>query len=212
MARFWRYMASAAFVVGLAGCAALIAQVISVPKKTFEPSAIPSGVYRLDRDHANLLFEIDHMGFSTYVGRFNRFDAEITYDQAHPEAARLSAGLEAASIDSNMPVLDKKLRGSEFLDADKFPAIEFTADSIAITGQNTGRITGVLSMHGARKPVILDVKFNGGAVDPLTGGYTLGFAATGHLKRSDFGVAAYVPLISDEVTFRINAEFIRKAS
>ena len=55
----------------------------------------------------------------------------------------------------------------------------------------------------------LDVTFNGGADSLLTGRYTLGFAATGTLLRSTFGLGAYAPAVGDEVTLEIHAEFQR---
>ena len=38
---------------------------------------IPSGAYELDLTHASVVWKVNHLGFSTYVGRFTDFDAEI---------------------------------------------------------------------------------------------------------------------------------------
>ena len=59
------------------------------------------------------------------------------------------------------------------------------------------------------EPVTLDVTFNGAGTDIVTGAYTLGFAATGSLLRSTFGLGAYAPAIGDEVLLEIHAEFLR---
>lgn len=62
---------------------------------------------------------------------------------------------------------------------------------------------------GRTGEVTLDVPFNGGADSLPTGRDTLGFAATGTLMRSTFGLGAYVPAVGDQVTLEIHAEFQR---
>jgi polyisoprenoid-binding protein YceI len=46
---------------------------------------------------------------------------------------------------------------------------------------------------------------------PFTGkGVIAGFNAQGMVKRSDFGLGKYVPIVSDETTITISAEFIKR--
>ena len=56
----------------------------------------------------------------------------------------------------------------------------------------------------------LAVTFNGGASNLISGRYTLGFAATGTIKRSEFGITNLIPAIGDEVELEIHAEFLRQ--
>jgi polyisoprenoid-binding protein YceI len=77
-------------------------------------------------------------------------------------------------------------------------------------GARTALITGDLTFHGVTKPVVLKTTFNASGVNPLDKGTTVGFNATTTIKRSDFGVKTYVPLIGDDVTLRISAAFERK--
>jgi polyisoprenoid-binding protein YceI len=58
--------------------------------------------------------------------------------------------------------------------------------------------------------VVFGVKFNGAGVNPLDNAYTVGFEVRGQIKRSDFGVAKYVPLVGDDVELVISAAFERK--
>ena len=62
------------------------------------------------------------------------------------------------------------------------------------------------------RPVTLHVKFHGAGVNPLSHAYTAGFDATGVIKRGDFGVTKYLPMVGDEVTLIISAAFERNAS
>ena len=66
---------------------------------------------------------------------------------------------------------------------------------------------GDLTIHGVTQPVTLDVTFNGGAPNPLTGHHTLGFSATGHFSRAAFGLVHWYPAVGNEIRVRIEAEF-----
>lgn len=204
-----RLVSLSAVAAILLGCASLVAQAIPVPQPRTDLAAIPGGVYEMDASHASVMFEITHMNFSTYVGRFNSIAAKLTFDPKAPEASTAEVTVDPASIDSNNAVLEGRLRSSEFFDVQKYPAMAFKANRLEITGPTTGKLMGQLTMHGVTRPLVLDVTFRGGAKAPLSGAFTLGFAATGQLKRSDYGITAFVPLVSDDVTIRVNAEFVK---
>ena len=101
------------------------------------------------------------------------------------------------------------MRGADWLDVGQYPEARFESRTIEITGENTGVVSGDLTLHGVTAPVTLEVTFNGGGDDLLTGVYRLGFAAQGSLLRSTFGLGAYAPAIGDEVLLEIHAEFLR---
>jgi len=58
------------------------------------------------------------------------------------------------------------------------------------------------------KPLTLDVTFNGGYEKmPMMNIPAMGFSATGTLKRSNWGLTSYVPMIGDDVELLIETEF-----
>jgi polyisoprenoid-binding protein YceI len=191
-------------LLALGGCGYLLPRAATVA-----PAELPDGDYRLDPQHATILFKVDHLGFSRLVGRFDRFDATLDFEPQQPEAARLVVVVDVASIDLDLPAFEQDLRGPSWLDVERFPEARFESRSIAITGDNTGEITGDLTLHGVTAPVTLDVTFNGGGSNLLTGAYTLGFEAHGTVLRSTFGLGAYAPAIGDEVLLEIHAEFLQ---
>ena len=67
-------------------------------------------------------------------------------------------------------------------------------------------VSGDLTIHGVTKPVTLDVKVNKIAEHPMKKVPAAGFDAKTTIKRSDFGVGAYVPMVSDDVEIRITLE------
>ena len=73
----------------------------------------------------------------------------------------------------------------------------------------TGRfdqVSGDLTIHGVTKPTTLTVKVNGIGNHPMKKIPAAGFDASTVIKRSDFGVGAYVPAVSDEVRISITLE------
>lgn len=195
---------SAALILGLllVGCGSLIK-----PNVKTGIAQLEKGSYKLDQTHVAVLFKINHMGLSTFVGRFNKVDATLEFDPNNIAAARLSAIIDVTSIDVNNLDLEETLRGSSWFDTKKYPQAFFKTTSVSVIDQNSARFTGDLSLHGITAPIELTVTFNGGANNMLTGFYTLGFSAAGDLSRSAFGIDYLVPAIGDQVALEVFAEF-----
>lgn len=189
----------------------------SLPVTSLAVQAAPStdltqlegGQFTVDKSHAKIIFSTTHFGFSTYYGLFNDFDAKLSFDPKAPAKSALTVTVNMNGIDTTNPKLDAHLKSADFFNAEKFPQATFTATKITVTGATTGTITGDLTLHGVTKPVTLDATFNGGGQNPMTKAYVVGFNAVGHLKRSEFGVSTYVPVVGDDVTLTISAEFDR---
>ena len=220
MTRMWIGLAAA---VALAGCGerakspAEPGEAPPVATATEAPvPELPAGTYKLDPAHASLLFRVDHLGFSKYTARFTDWDAQMQLDPANPATAQLTAEVRARSLSLERPPegFEDTLRGPEWLDAGKYPAITFKSTAVTPTGPRAATITGDLTLHGVTKPVTLNAKFNGGYTGhPMDPNARVGFSATGSFKRSDFGVAYGVPApgttmgVSDAVEVIIEAEF-----
>lgn len=189
----------------LAGSCSLI-----TPNVKTQLTELRSGQYNLDKQHASLIFKIGHMKLSTFVGRFNDVDATLDFDPANIAATQLDAQVAVASVDVNNPDLEESLRGSSWFDAQQFPLAVFTTVSVQPKTGNTFQFTGNLTLHGVTAPVILDVTFHGGADNMLTGKYTIGFSASGTIKRSAFGIDSYIPMIGDDVALEVYAEFQKR--
>lgn len=186
----------------LSACASLV-----TPDVSSETVALKSGGYKLDPNHASLVFKINHLGFSSFVGRFERFDASLDFDQADPSKARAEAVIDMTSLDVANDDFAKTLTGPNWFDAAQFPQAVFRSTSIKTTGDNKGTMTGDLTLRGVTKPISLDVTFNGGGNDILRHGYVVGFSAVGTINRDEFGVDRFDGVISDEVKIEIEAEF-----
>ena len=172
-----------------------------------DPVQAPAGRYRLDPPHWSVVFDVDHFGFSRFVMRFRQVSATVDLVPQNPEQSRVSAVIQAASVDTNDAALDRLVQGPDMLDVEHFPQIRFASTALRRTAQATGEMTGNLTIHGRTRPVLLQVTYNGGAPNPLTRDYTLGFGATGAFDRSEFGLNAWFPAVGDQIRLSIQAEF-----
>ena len=87
--------------------------------------------------------------------------------------------------------------------------VTFTSTAIELTGDDTAKITGDLTMNEVTKSVVLDAKLNKAGDHPQAGKPWAGFDATTTLLRSDYNVGAFAPYVSDEVQVTISIEAMK---
>ena len=194
---------------GIAGCNTLAVAALKPDVQT-EASRVPAGDYELDLKHASILFKIDHLGFSTYIGRFEKFDASLTGDPEHPEAATLTAVVDITSLNVANPEFAEELMGPDWFDAARYPEATFKTYGLKVVGENVADISGDLVLKGKSQAVIIKAKLNGSAYDRLRGADVVGFSATLPIKRSDYGLEKYIGLVGDDVLIEIEAEFVKR--
>jgi polyisoprenoid-binding protein YceI len=174
--------------------------------------AVQAGDYVVETHHTRVLFSVAHMGFSTWYGDFAGVKGTARINPADPSADALDVVIPTASVLTTNETLDDELKSPDWFDAAKYPTITFKSRRFTVTGPAKGQVTGVLTFHGVTRPVTLDVSFNGSGANPMTKTYTTGFEVSGKIRRSDFGVAKYVPIVGDDVTLIISAAFEKKPS
>lgn len=164
------------------------------------------GHYVVEPSHTQILFGVNHMGFTTYYGWFA--GASGTLDLAADASAdQLAVTVPTGSVKTTSDKLVGELVGAGWLDATKFPDATFTSTRVVRTGDTTADITGDFTLHGVTRPLTLHAHFVGAGVNPLDHNYTVGFSATGSFLRSQYGVAKYVPLVGDEVSLTLSGAF-----
>lgn len=194
--------------------AALLSLLLAVPAAAQAIEA-PAGTYKLDPAHASLNWKVSHLGLSNYTARFTKFDATLDVDPSKLEAAKLSVTIDPASIETDFPFADKKdfdkilAEDKEWFNAGTHKSITFTSTGVQKSGERTAKVSGNLTLLGITKPIVLDVTLNGAMKEqPFAKKPAMGFSATGTVKRSDFGMTKLVPMVGDDVTLLIEAEFL----
>jgi polyisoprenoid-binding protein YceI len=178
------------------------------PNVKSELIELQAGEYQLDSKHAALIFKIQHLGLSTYVGRFNKFDAQLNFDPKNMASASLNAVVEIASVDINDAELAETLQNDTWFSSERFPQASFTSHTVTVISDTSFNFTGDLTLRGVTKPATFKATFHGGADNWMTGKYTVGFSAVGQIKRSDFGMDSYIPIVGDEIDLEVYAEFL----
>jgi polyisoprenoid-binding protein YceI len=161
----------------------------------------------VDLEHVAVQWSVWHGGFSQVMGQFRQINkVDMTFDRKDPINSKVSVEIEAASLDTNHAYRDNWARSETLLDVWKFRTINFESTKIEKTGDNTGKMTGNLTMHGVTQPITMDVTYNKGGLH-LSKKYSIdGFTAKGKLKRSDFGMTAFIPWVGEEIDFVIQLE------
>jgi polyisoprenoid-binding protein YceI len=194
-------VSAAALLLAGSVCSATRAQVVT------DPAAVQEGAYGVEPVHTRVLFSVNHLGFSTYYGEFPNVGGTLDLKPKSVGASTLEIHIPTASVSTGNAKLNGELASDQWLDSVKYPEILFKADKIVETGKETAKVTGNLTLHGVTRPVTLSVKFHGAGVNVLDKKYTVGFDATGKIKRSDFGVKTYLPLIGDDLDLIISVAF-----
>ncbi|RVT40789.1 YceI family protein [Sphingobium algorifonticola] len=206
-----RYLAPAALALGLLALSPLALAPVTAQNAAAQrpgqpdPARVTAGTYTIDGNHTQAVFAYDHLGFTSNAGIISGFTGSLVLDPRAPETSKLTVDIPIATLQTGIPKFQEHLASADFFDFAKFPTAKFVATGIKVDG-TTADITGDLTLHGVTKSITLDAKFVGAGMS-MQKKETVGFAATGVIKRSDFGLGKYAPMVSDEVELKIVAAF-----
>lgn len=174
----------------------------------FAGSAQAADTYIIDSRHTFPGFEISHLGFSVQRGRFNSTRGKVVLD---PDAGKgsLDIAVDAASIDTGLKDLEEHLRAEDFFDVARYPKLVFKSNQLHFRNKKLVAVNGQLTMHGVTKPVELKVDHFHCGINPIALKSVCGANAFGTIKRSDFGIDKYVPMLADEVKLVIQVEAVK---
>lgn len=162
-----------------------------------------AGRYEIDARHSHVQFSIDRFGFNAVIGEFRDFRGVIDLPDGEVAAGSVSATIAAASLVSGDAERDVIVKGEHWLDAARFPTIEFRSTGATARGSRNALVAGELTLLGVTRPVVLEASMNKLGTDPSVQREAAGFTATTLIKRSEFGLATAGSLIGDVVRIRI---------
>ncbi|RCH66986.1 polyisoprenoid-binding protein [Streptomyces sp. SDr-06] len=171
-----------------------------------------SGTYTIDPAHSSIGFTVRHAMVTNVRGSFAEHEGTLTLDGANPAASAATIDVKIASVDTGIADRDAHLRGPDFFDAERFPAMTFRSTEALALGGDKYRMIGDLTIKDVTRPLAIDLEFNGTATDPY-GNQRVGFEGGAEILRSDWGLTWNAALetggvmVSDKVklTFDISA-------
>ncbi len=172
--------------------------------------------FQIDQSHSEIQFSARHMMVSKVRGVFETWNGTIALDPANPASTTVDITIDAASINTKDAQRDGHLRSPDFLNVEKFPSVTFKSTKVDVTGDNTAKLSGDLTIAGATKPVVLDVEYQGNAKSPW-GTTNYGFSAHTKINREDWGLTWNAALetggwlVGKEISIDIDLELIQVA-
>lgn len=179
---------------------------------TMDVSRVTAGNYTADASHSLIGWQVSHFGFNDYLGLFGDVSGTLSLDPKNPNASKVVITIPVSKVTTASSGLTGHLlrAGKDGGKPDFFgpaPAdAKFVSTKVVATG-TSAKITGNLTLNGVTKAVVLDTKFSGAGTHPYNKKATVGFHATGVVKRSDFGVNYGIPVVADEVRLHISVAF-----
>lgn len=170
--------------------------------------------WQIDFAHSQIQFSVRHMMITNVRGVFEKFNGLVNFDENDFTRSTIHVNIDAASVNTKDEKRDAHLRSADFFDAENHPYLSFKSKSIAVTGSNTGRVLGDLTIRGVTKEVTLEVEYVGSAKSPW-GATSAGFNAHAKVNRKEWGLVWNVGLetggvlVGDDVNISIELELVK---
>jgi polyisoprenoid-binding protein YceI len=171
-------------------------------------AAHAADTYKIDPVHSSIIFRVMHFGVAPVYGWFRQLSGSFTLDEKEPQRSSVSVVVEAASIYTGDKQRDQHLRSPDFFNVKQYPKLSFTSAKVARAGK-TWTLSGKLELHGAVRPVTVELAQLGSAKDPF-GKHRIGFEGKLLIRRSAFGMTKMIGPAGDEVTLLLAFEGIKQ--
>lgn len=145
--------------------------------------------FAVDEAHSGVEFTVRFMGLTRVRGRFADYSGTFMYvaDDLTQSSARVV--IEVASIDTDHDTRDKHLRSPDWFDAEQFPIITFTSDSITRgSGADEFLMHGPLSIKDVTRQVAIPFSRLHGKMADGWGNVRIGFEGHLTISRKEFDV------------------------
>ncbi|HEY0210352.1 YceI family protein [Acerihabitans sp.] len=166
--------------------------------------------YAMDPAHTSVVFSWNHFGFSNPTADFSDVTGNIHLDDADIARSTVDVSIPIATVDTHVKALTDEFKGKDYFDQAAYPQATFRSTKIVSEGGNKYKVYGELKIKNITKPVILDAVLNKKGEHPMEKKQAVGFNATTTIKRSDFAMDKYAPMVSDAVAISISTEALVK--
>ncbi len=180
-------------------CFALVAALSAAPALAAPES------FTIDSRHTFPVFEVSHLGYSLQRGRFNKTSGKIVIDTA-VRSGSIELTIDAASIDMGLEKWDDHMRGEDFFNVAKYPAMTFKSTKVLFNGEKVVGAEGDFTLLGVTQPLKVTLTDFNCAMHPYAKKMACGGNATAAIKRSAFGMTYGLPGIGDDVKLIIPVE------
>lgn len=164
--------------------------------------------YTIEPNHTYPSFEADHLGISTWRGKFTKTGGTITLDRA-AKTGTVEITIDANTIDFGHAKMNEHAKNKDFFNVEQYPTIIYKAKSIQFDGDTPVAVNGELTLLGVTKPVPLKIKQFKCIPHPMFKREVCGADASGEFKRTDFGMNYGVPKHGENIRLAIQIEALK---
>jgi polyisoprenoid-binding protein YceI len=176
------------------------------------PALAQSAKWNVDMGHSEVSFTARHLAFAKVRGEFKTFTANIEADEKTGKLTKLTAEVEAKSVDTGVDKRDADLRSDHFFAVEKYPKLKLDMKSIKWNGNKFTAVVA-LTIRNTTK----DVAFEGELLGVQTVNFGQGphqraaYEASATINRKEFGLnfnglAEGISIVADEVEIELSAE------
>ncbi len=130
--------------------------------------------------------------FRPLDGRFEKFSGIMKYDPGNLAQSSIAWTVQVGSINTGIPERDHHLATADYFDANQFPTMAFSSDSIRVLDARRLEVTGLFSLRGVTRKIVVPVVLDGKT-----------FHSRFSILRSEYNFSAGLPAIADLVDIHL---------
>jgi polyisoprenoid-binding protein YceI len=170
-------------------------------------------LYRIQQSSSKISFCIDSP-VGLIEGEFKDFKGGLTFLQENASTDEHALVMvNTASLKTDGAFIESMLKGRNFFDVENFPEILFVSTGFKWVSETEAVLLGDLTMHGVTKAVGFLVKLIEQPVDDEPGNLEqeqrILVKATTRIRRSEFGLTALSPMVSDSVNLCMSVDAVK---
>src|SRR5262249_30989102 len=172
-----------------------IALLVAFPSASRAQTAEGVPVFKVTPVESSITFDVE--ASVAIKGKFNKWDASLTFKSPDVSTGVLDIKIDADSVDTGSGMKNGKLKGKDFFDVKQSPYITFHSKKIVQTGADTFEVDGDFTIRGVSRAEKLTLKVEGAGTGAGTINGTMDF------DRKQYGMRSRIPFIKIAVRVEV---------
>ena len=155
-------------------------------------------VFKITPVESSVKFDVE--ASVAITGKFDKWDATLTFTSPDVSSGVLDIKIEADSVDTGNGMKNNKLKGKDFFDVKQNPYITFHSKKIVQTAPDTFDVDGDFTIRGVSKAEKLTLKVEGAGTGSGTINGIMAF------DRKQYGMNSGIPFIKIADRVEVNVK------
>jgi polyisoprenoid-binding protein YceI len=164
--------------------------------------------YTIDPEYTLPSFEVEHLGFTTQRGRFEKTEGKVMLDFAAKKGI-VELTIFTNTLDMGSRAWTVHVSSAGLFNIENFPTMTFKSDDLIFDGNKVIGANGQFTLLGVTRPLSVTVNRFTCGVNPINKKNMCAGDVTATIKRSEYGMIKYIPTVSDEIHVTVPVEAYR---